>query len=227
MVPMIRMLMATEELDELRPYFEAVRLEPKHFYVAARESPSYVYFPLQGLVSLRVGVLAGPWVQAVAVGRDGMLGVSAILEANDPPFEMVCLVASDAVRMPTARFAACAPRLPVFQLRLLRYAHGIFYEAVRTAACNGLHPIDQRLARCLLITRDRLGAETFSLTHEALAHMLGATRALLTGTITRLKAAGWIEHQRGVLRIADGAGLEQFVCEDYRAIQAYYARLLG
>jgi CRP-like cAMP-binding protein len=156
-----------------------------------------------------------------------MLGVSTILEDNDPPFEMVCLVSGDALRTPTSAFVACAHRLPVFQLKLLRYAHGIFNEAVRTAACNGLHTVDQRLARCLLLTRDRLRTETFPITHDALADMLGATRALVTRTLTRLQSSGLIEHKRGILEVADSAGLESIVCEDYRAIQSVYARLLA
>ena len=217
-----------DELNQLQPHLEIVRLEPKRFFLPANEPLTHVYFPRHGLMSLRVAVIEGAGVQAAAVGRDGMLGVSAILEANDPPFEIICLVSGDALRMPIARFASYAHELPIFQLRLLRYAHALFNEAVRTAACNGLHPVDQRLARCLLLARDRLKTETFPLTHDALAHMLGATRALVTQTLTRLESCGLIKHKRGVLHVADSATLEDIVaCEDYRAIQRDYARLLG
>jgi CRP-like cAMP-binding protein len=155
-----------------------------------------------------------------------MLGVSLIFEANDPPFEMVCLVSGEALRLPVSGFDRAFRELPEFARRMRRYAHGLFSETVRTAGCNGIHPVEQRLARCLLLARDRLTRESFPLTHDALAHMLGVTRPFVTRTVTGLEEAGLIRHRRGMMHLIDIAGLERQVCEDYAAIQAQYGRLL-
>jgi CRP-like cAMP-binding protein len=214
------------ELDRIRPDLDVVRLAPRQFFLAAREPLAYVYFPQGGLVSLMTSVITGTTVQAAAAGRDGMLGVSLILDANDPPFEMTCLVAGDALRMSASRLTAHARVLAGFQQRLLRYAHGVFNEAVRTAACNGLHGVEQRLARCLLLSRDRLDTDQLPITHEVLGHMLGTTRALVTQTLNRLQSADLMQHSRGIIRIIDPAGLQALACEDYSAIQAEYSRLM-
>lgn len=170
--------------------------------------------------------MEGRSVQAASVGRDGMLGVSVIFEANYPPFDMVCLVGGQALRIRTRTFTGLLLQLPEFRSRMRRYAHGLFNETVRTAGCNGIHTVEQRLARCLLLARDRLNRDDFPLTHDALAHMLGATRPFVSRTITSLASEGIIDHERGIMHLIDVPGLERHVCEDYSAIQAEYARLL-
>jgi CRP-like cAMP-binding protein len=216
-----------DELEQLTPHLMAINLEPKRFLLPAREPLRYVYFPQAGLTSLIVSATSGETVQVAAVGREGMLGVSVALEANDPPFQMVCQVAGGALRMPTGRFASLAHELPVFRRLLLRYALGLLHEAARTAACNGLHSVEQRLARWLLLCCNRVGANTFPVTHESLAHMLGVGRPFVTQTVGGLEHAGLIQHERGVLHIVDRAGLEAVSCEDYRTVQEEYTRLLA
>jgi CRP-like cAMP-binding protein len=213
------------ELESLPRRLDVVSLERDRFFLAASEPLSHVYFPVSGLMSLMVPVSKGRTVQAAGAGRDGMLGVSVVLEANDPPFEMVCLVTGEAVRMPADQFTHCARELPELQRRLLRYAHSLFSEVVRTAACNCLHPVEQRLARCLLLSRDRLGTDTLPITHDALAHMLGIPRALVTRIVNKLDRAGLVEHHRSIVRIVDSARLQGVVCEDYRVIQMHHARV--
>ena len=215
------------ELEPLRPRLEAVRLRPKHVFLPAEASLAYVYFPLGGLLSLRVAGGDGATVQVTAVGREGMLGVSVVLGANHSPFEMGCLVAGEALRLPADDCARFAQQLPTFRRRLLRYVLALLHEAARTAACNGLHSVEQRLARWLLLCCARLGTGTCPVTHEALAQMLGVSRPFLTQTAGALEDARLIQHQRGMVRIIDAAGLEARACEDYRMIQDAYTRLLA
>jgi CRP-like cAMP-binding protein len=215
------------DLMLLRRSLDVVVLEPKQFFLPAHEPLEYVYFPCDGLVSLSVSVREGRDVQAASVGRDGMLGVSVIFEANRPPFEMSCLVAGEALRMPTIAFARRLQELPGLATRMRHYGHGLFNETVRTAGCNGIHTVAERLARCLLLARDRLNSDRFPLTHDALAHMLGVTRPFVTRTISRFASEGLVSHERGTMHLMDLAGLERRVCEDYLAIQAEYARLLS
>jgi CRP-like cAMP-binding protein len=216
-----------DELDQLRPYFETVRLKPEQFVLPAEAPLQHVYFPLGGLTSLMVSALQGGTVQVAAVGREGMLGVSVVLEASESPFEIVCQVAGEALRMPTADCTRFAQLLPTFRRRLARYALALLHEAARTAACNGLHSVEQRLARWLLLCCARVGASSFPVTHESLAQMLGVSRPFVTQTAGGLVDAGLIEHQRGVMRIIDRAGLAAIACEDYRAVEDAYTRLLA
>jgi CRP-like cAMP-binding protein len=156
-----------------------------------------------------------------------MLGVSVVLGANEPPFDMLCQVGGDAVRLPADTCVRYVQQLPTFRQRLLRYALAVLHEATRSAACNGLHSVEQRLARWLLLCCQRIGTSTFPVTHEMLAHMLGVTRPFVTQTVARLTSAGLIQHQRGVMHIIDSAGLEALACEDYRLVVDTYTRLLG
>jgi CRP-like cAMP-binding protein len=216
-----------DELEQLCPHLEAFRLEPNRFFVPAEEPVSHVYFPRAGMMSLIVTASDGGTVQVAAVGREGMLGVSVVLEANHPPFEMACQVPGAALRMPAGSFMRFARELPAFRRLLLRYALGLLHEAARTALCNGLHSVEQRLARWLLLCSARVGADTFPITHESLAHMLGVIRPFVTLTASGFQAAGLIEYQRGMMHILDRARLEAIACEDYRAVLDEYARLVA
>lgn len=215
------------ELAVVRASLEPIPLDPKRFFLPAGEPLTHVYFPQAGLVSLVVRMASGASAEVAAVGREGMLGVCVLLEADPPPFELVCQVPGHAVRLPTATFARLSKELPGFRTRLLRYALALLHHTSRTAACNGLHSVEQRLARWLLLARDQIGTTTFPLTHEALARTLGAGRPFITQTAAALQDAGLIHYTRGVVQILDGARLEAVACEDYRAIEAQYALLLG
>jgi CRP-like cAMP-binding protein len=139
---------------------------------------------------------------------------------------MTCLVAGEALRMSAASLIVRARELVGFRRTLLRYAHGVLNEAIRTAACNGLHSVEQRLARCLLLSRDRLQTDLLPITHDSLGLMLGTTRALATQTLNSLGAAGVIQHARGRIDVVDLAGLAAMSCEDYVAIQTQYSGLI-
>lgn len=215
------------ELQQLRPHLELVPLEPKRFFFPARQALANVYFPRGGLVSLMIQVAGGRSVQAAAVGCDGMVGMSLILEANDPPFDFVCLVRGSAFRMAADRFVQYTGECDALRTRMLRYAHALFNETVRTAACNGLHSVEQRLARCLLLYCYRLKTTIFPVTQDALGHMLGVTRTFVTQSVASLEADGFIRHYRGMMRLIDEPGLQRLACEDYQAIRTHYARLFS
>ncbi|MGI8550552.1 MAG: Crp/Fnr family transcriptional regulator [Dehalococcoidia bacterium] len=220
-------LIPTDELQELQPQFDIVTLAQKRFFLPTGEPLSHVYFPQSGLVSLRVVMKTGATVEVAAVGHEGMLGVSVLLEGDPPPFDMVCQVPGTAARLPRSTFLRASKELPTFRRVMLRYALALFYQVARQAACNRLHSVEQRLARWLLLCRDRVGSDVFPLTHETLAGMLGTGRPFMTETASGLEHAGLIQHRRGVIRIVDGRGLEAIACEDYGASEIEYDRLLG
>jgi CRP-like cAMP-binding protein len=216
-----------DEFDRLRPHLEQVPLAPRDFLLPAGEPLSHVYFPYSGLVSLIVTMQSGDTVAVATVGHQGMLGISTLLEADPPPYDMVCHLAGEAARLPASTFVQLSDELPHFRRLLLRYALCLLYEVARTAACNRLHTVEQRLARWLLLCSDQIAAEVFPLTHESLARMLGARRPFVTRTARSLQQSHVIQYHRGSLRILDREALEAVACEDYRATQQEYARLLG
>jgi CRP-like cAMP-binding protein len=198
---------------------------PKRFLLPAGEPLTHVYFLRSGLVCLVVPVASGGSVEVAAVGREGMLGVSLLLEADPPPYEMTCQVPGEALCLPAATFAQLVQDLPEFRRLLMRYTLGLLHEVARTAACSGLHRVEERMARWLLLWRDRVGAERFPVTHDALARMLGVGRPFVTQTARALQQAGLIRYERGVMQIVNPPGLEAVACEDYRAVERHYALL--
>jgi CRP-like cAMP-binding protein len=169
----------------------------------------------------------GSSVEVAGVGREGMLGVSVLLEADPAPYDMVCQIPGDAGRLPVATFVQLVDDLPVFRRRLLRYALCLLHEIARTAACNRLHSVEQRLARWLLLSHGRVGSASLPITHESLAHVLGVRRPFVTHVARGLELAGLIQSGRGRIRIVDRAGLEAVACEDYELTAREYVSRLG
>jgi CRP-like cAMP-binding protein len=215
------------ELEQVRPHLEEVQLTPRDFFLSAGEPLTHVYFPYSGVISLIVPMQSGATVEVATVGRQGMLGVSVLLEADPAPYDIVCQIPGNAARLPAATFVELNHALPSFRRLLFRYALCLFHEVARTAACNRLHSVEQRLARWLLLCSDRVGADVFPLTHESFARMLGARRPFITRIARALQEEGLIQYGRGTVRIVDRERLKLVACEDYNATQQEYARLLG
>jgi CRP-like cAMP-binding protein len=132
-----------------------------------------------------------------------------------------------ALRMEAAAFREALNAIPSLRICLMRYALAHFHQVARTAACNGRHPIDQRLARWLLMARDRVEMDKFSMTHEFLSMMLGVRRAGVTVSASALQTAGFIHYERGKIEITDRPGLEAASCECYGLERRAYERLFG
>jgi CRP-like cAMP-binding protein len=129
--------------------------------------------------------------------------------------------------MPAERFTGLANNAGALQALLQRYTQALFSQVAQSSACNRLHSIEQRCARWLLLTRDRVGKDQFPLTQEFLAQMLGVQRSSVNGVASTLQKAGVIRYTRGVITILDGASLERVSCECYQVIAEEYARLIG
>src|SRR3954447_21313600 len=132
-----------------------------------------------------------------------------------------------ALQMNAAAFRAELDRIPAFRTLLLRYALVHHGQVARTAACNGRHHIDQRLARWLLMAHDRARMDEFPMTHEFLSMMLGVRRAGITIAAGLLQKAGFIRYERGCIEVTDRPGLESVACECYRIVRRAQDRLLG
>jgi CRP-like cAMP-binding protein len=215
------------EFQRLHPLLETVQLLPERFVVPAGHPLDYVYFPYSGVVSLMIRMADEASVEVAGVGREGMLGVSVLLEADPAPYDMVCQIPGVAGRLPSATFVQLVKDLPAFRHRLLRYALCLFHEIARTAACNGLHSVEQRLARWLLLSRDRTESDRLPITRESLAQVLGARRPFVTRVARGLERAGLIQSGRGRVTIVNARGLEALACEDYELTVREYVNRLG
>jgi CRP-like cAMP-binding protein len=137
------------------------------------------------------------------------------------PIRMVVQGAGMAMRMESARFRGELRKNFVLQRELLRFTHSLMAQITQTAACNRFHTVGQRLARWLLMTRDRVKSNHFRLTHEFLAHMLGVRRVGVTQAASALQQRKLIRYSRGDITIVDEAGLAAAACTCYEAVRAY------
>jgi CRP-like cAMP-binding protein len=219
-------LLPTVDRDRLLAGAEAVDLVAGHTLHAAGEPIAWAYFPDGAVVSVVSVFDDGHGVEVGTIGREGIVGLSLALGGGALPFRVFCQVPGRARRVPAAALRSEVARGGALKALLDRYAQALLIQTAQTAACNRRHPIDQRCARWLLMTHDRVGADRFVLTQEYLAVMLGARRAGVSLAATRLRASGLIRYSRGVITVVDRPGIEAAACACYRLVRAAEDRLL-
>jgi hypothetical protein len=160
------------------------------------------------------------------VGNEGAIGIGLFMEGNGTPIQSVVEVAGRALRMEARALREEFRRGGAFQAALLRYTWALVTQISVTAVCNRLHPIEKRLCRWLLLTRDRVPSDQLWLTQEFIARQLGVRREGVTVAAQHLQAAGLIVHSRGHITIRDRRRLEARTCECYWTIRQEYDRLL-
>jgi CRP-like cAMP-binding protein len=178
----------------------------------------HVYFPTDCLVSLLTTV-EGHAVEVALVGREGMVGSSLALGIAMSPVRAVVQGTGTALRIKSARFLLELRRSAALQRVLLHFTGALMIQIGQTAACNRFHVVQARLARWLLMTRERLPSDAFYLTHAFLADMLGVQRAGVTLAASELQRRKLIYYRRGAITILDRQGLEAAACSCYRRVQ--------
>lgn len=186
----------------------------------------YVYFPTQGFISLIAVVKGSPGVEVGMVGQEGMLGVQLALGVTTTPLHALVQGAGKAWRISTRAFTAQLESSKALQSELNRYLYVLMAQLAESAACARFHQIGPRLARWLLMSQDRAGANSFEVTQEFLAYMLGVRRVGITVAAGALQRNGLISYSRGRLTVVNRAGLELAACGCYAADQKTYAELL-
>ncbi len=186
----------------------------------------YVYFPTEGFISLIAVVKGSPGVEVGMVGREGMLGVQLALGVATAPLHALVQGAGTALRIGTKAFKAQLAASPALQNQLNRYLYVLMSQLAESAACVRFHQIGPRLARWLLMSQDRSQANSFEVTQEFLAYMLGVRRVGITTAASALQGSGLISYSRGKLTVLNRKGLEHAACGCYAADQKTYARLL-
>lgn len=229
--------MATVEnqLIELLPRRDRARLlavcEPVELVLAdvlcePGQATSHVYFPLQGFISLVVLVDGSPGVEVGMVGREGMLGAQLALGVPTVPVHALVQGPGSAWRVAAPAFRNELAHSPALQLNLNRYIYVLMAQQAASAACLRFHQIGPRLARWLLMSQDRAHSDSFHLTHQFLAYMLGVRRVGITAAAGALQRDGLISYHRGDMVVLNRAGLESAACGCYAADQRAYADVM-
>jgi len=187
----------------------------------------HVYFPTDSLVSLLTLVEGHMALEIGLVGREGMLGIPVALGIKHSPVRALVQGTGTALRMTAAYFRSEYAKGGSLNRELNRYIHERIIQITQTAACNRFHPIEGRLARWLLMTRDRMGTNHFHHTHELLGNMLGVLRVAVTNAAGALQRRQLISYSRGEINILDGKGVEAASCRCYQAVKNMHDSIPG
>jgi len=216
-----------EDYQRLLPHFKLVSLPLEHGLFDPDEPPEYVYFPHQCAASIVCTMADGMTAEVGIVGREGMVGVQAVLGGGVMPYRAFVQIAGDATRMPAHCLKAEFDRGGAVQKLLLRYFQAFLTQTSQTAACNRLHMLEARFARWLLMSADAIGKDDLYTTQEFAAQMLGVRRAGVTEVAGSLQRLGLIRYARGRVTILDRNGLEEISCECYPMVRNEFDRLLN
>ena len=185
----------------------------------------HVYFPIEGFISLVAQIDGSPGVELGMVGREGMLGAELALGVAAAPLRALVQGAGTACRIGAPAFRRELAQSAALQRGLARYLYVLMAQQATSAACLRFHLIGPRLARWLLMTQDRAHSDSFQVTQEFLAYMLGVRRVGVTVAAGTLQRSGLIDYHRGDFTVLDRKGLERAACGCYAAGQKSYAAL--
>ncbi|MFN6568589.1 Crp/Fnr family transcriptional regulator [Dendronalium sp. ChiSLP03b] len=214
-----------DELERLHPHLEIVSLSLGQTIILPNEPISFIYFPVNSLLSLVTVMEDGSTVESGCIGREGMAGLPILLDATTTPMQTLVQIPGQAVRIKASILKEVFDTGGTLQKLLFRYIHTIIVLGSQSTACNRLHHIEARLCRWLLMSSDGVGSQSLSLTQEFLSTMLGVRRSGVSETASKLQSRGLISYQRGHIQIVDRKRLEITACECYGIVKAEYKRL--
>jgi len=207
------------EYRAIRPHLEFLSM-PQHLSLYEPDHPlEFVYFPNAGMVSLVIAMEDGRAVEVGEVGKEGFAGIPAAVGMKKSQVREVVQIAGNGFKVRVDALQSVLRSTPQLQLILTRYAVIQALQIAQTAACNRLHNIEQRFARWLLITQDRVDSAKFAITHDFLAIMLGTDRPTVSLAAGILQKKQAIVHTRGAVQILSRAKLDNCACECYGAMQ--------
>ena len=216
-----------EDYEALLPRLVPVRLELKQVLIEPDIPIRDVYFLREGVCSFISEQQEHGSVEVGTIGRDGLIGIPVLLGAQTIPYKVFVQIEGQGVRMPADEFRQLVDDRPTFRNLLLRYTQYWTDQLSQSVACNRLHTLDERCARWLLLTYDRVEGDNFELTHEFLSLMLGVRRAGVTVAMGALQSQRILSYVRGRVHILDRPRLEEASCNCYHITRSQLQRLLG
>jgi CRP-like cAMP-binding protein len=221
-------LLAALGSEERERLLRSAKAEPfdihQVLYAPGREITD-VYFPVGCMISLVVKMTGAADVEVATIGNEGMIGIPVVLGATSTTMEALCQLPGRALKIPAGVLLQEIRRTASLNRLLLRYAAAVMVQVAQHAACNRSHSMEQRCARWLLMTHDRVEGDQFPLTQQFLAQMLGVRRATVTSIAGALQKAGLIDYSRGRIRIVNRRGLEGAACECYDVVRRVMKRV--
>jgi CRP-like cAMP-binding protein len=208
-----------QELARMLPALEQVKVDVGAVLCEPGDKIRHIYFPHDCLISLMAVAEGRMTLEVGLVGREGMLGATVALGHETTQVRAVVQRAGSASRIEAGRLCAEFARSPALQRVLYRYTDALLAQAIQIAVCSRYHVLEARLARSLLVTRDRLQSDKFHLTHEFLAHALGVRRVGVTKAASALQQQGLINYSRGNIEILDPEGLAAAACTCYEIVR--------
>jgi CRP-like cAMP-binding protein len=180
-----------------------------------------VYLLHSGIISLVVELEQGERVEVAMIGRDSVLNLSGVLGVPIAVTNAIVMFSGVASILDVDQLRAEAQGRPALRALLARHGMALFVQAQQTAGCNASHSVEKRLARWLLRVRDLTGSDTFTLTQELMARMIGARRNSVSIAANTLQRSHYIRYSRGRIEITDLDGLNKCVCECYGAVKQH------
>lgn len=212
------------DYKRLQSSLELVQLPLGEVIYQPQKILEYVYFPINSMASIIAGSLSGQSAEVGVIGNEGIVGIEALMGVELSTKVVLMQVSDSALRIKTEDIKKEFKRGGAFQDLVLRFTYCFIEQISQTALCNRLHTIEERLARWLLMCRDRAQTDKLPLTQEFLAIMLGVQRSGVTLAAVNLQKSGFINYSRGKITIVDRDGLEKFSCSCYRIVQEVYEK---
>ncbi len=217
-----------EELDQLRPNLHPATFVLRQVLHEVGTPIDDVFFPESGLVSLTADTKDTGFVEVGMTGREGFVGTAVPLNAQaSAVHQAIVQMPGTGHRLRAPAFRDALAAMPVLRDRCLRYVQFVMVQTAQSAACNARHEMPERLARWLLMCRDRTDSDELPMTQEFLSYMLGVRRAGVSVVANALQSTGVIRLSRGHLTVLDRAGLEQEACSCYRLIEDSRKQIVG
>jgi CRP-like cAMP-binding protein len=206
------------DFDALKPHLTMVSLVQGNVIYQAGAEVDSVYFPHSGMFSLLAVMRDGKAIETATVGREGVVGAMAGLGLYKSQVRATAQLSLQASKIGAAPFRKAVAASEALRDLCVRYNEVMLTQARITAACNALHPVEERFCRWLLQSADRAANDTVTLTQELLAEMLGVRRTSVTDVARKMQDRGVITYSRGVITILDRQALEQLSCECYQSL---------
>src|SRR5450756_1365672 len=203
--PRNRLLLAlpSRDLKRLMPELEQIRCKFRQILMDADSPLDHVFFPDSGVVSVVAVYSDGSIIEMATIGREGFADVQAVFGARSSSARLLVQIPGSAAKMSRAAFMRAMESMPSFRSLMFAYVQAFLEQVMVSAACNGAHSLKERLARWLLMMRDRSDDDALQITQDLLAEMLGVQRPTITNAARELERAGLIERGRQQVTILD------------------------